>query len=143
MPSMRENVRSLSDRPPLPHLTRSPAFGSALDTCCHSAAGPAQAPPLLPPHTCCHSLARTLVLSLTRVLSQQKAPLPPTDTLPAACYRPMDAALLLALGLLAQVRPGTARGSLAPVLSAASQSGAARPQVSGTAGSGLPWAAVS
>ncbi|XP_061243010.1 cadherin-15 isoform X2 [Bos javanicus] len=99
---MRENVRSLSDRPPLPHLTRSPAFGSALDTCCHSAAGPAQAPPLLPPHTCCHSLARTLVLSLTRVLSQQKAPLPPPDTLPTACYRPMDAALLLALGLLAQ-----------------------------------------
>lgn len=67
------------------------------------------------------------MLSLSRVLSQQKAPLPLPDTLPAACYRPMDAALLLALGLLAQVRPGAARGSLAPVLSAASQSGAARP----------------
>lgn len=53
----------------------------------------------------------------------------------------MDAALLLALGLLAQVRPGAARGSLAPVLSAASQSGAARPPASGLRDRWL-WAPV-
>lgn len=57
---------------------------------------------------------RTLVLSLSRVLSQQKASLPPPDTRPAARRRPMDAALLLALGLLAQVRHGRCAGVSGP-----------------------------
>ncbi|KAJ8785959.1 hypothetical protein J1605_006919 [Eschrichtius robustus] len=60
-----------------------------------------------PPHTFIitpsPSPPRTLVLSLSRVLSQQKAALPPPDTRPAARRRAMDAALLLALGLLAQL----------------------------------------
>lgn len=76
--SMRENVRSLSDRLPLHRLSQSPAFGSALDTCCHSAAGSAQAPP---------RLASAHVLSLPRPHTcavTQPGPVPAEGAAPAA-----------------------------------------------------------
>lgn len=85
MLSVRENVRSLSDRHPLHRLTGSPAFGSALDTCCHSAAGPAQAPPRpAPAHVL--SLLRQDTCAVT-----QPGPVPAEGAAPAARHCPPPA----------------------------------------------------
>ena len=117
---------------PAPPPTRAAAQPQALapppHTCCHS--GPASRrahvlplsprprprPPAPPPHMCCHSLgapARALVLSLSPRCVRAGGCRP--DTRPPL-RRPMDAALLVALGLLAQVRRLAARSPLPPAL---------------------------
>lgn len=107
------SVRRLHLPPSSPRFPpRTHAASQPWHLCCHSAPGPAPAtcshslcPP--PAHLCCHSagFCRSRRYSSTpagRTLCQSPR------------RRPMETVLLLALGLLAQVRHGHLRGSLPP-----------------------------
>lgn len=135
MLSVRENVRSLSDRHPLHCLTQSlqlaPPWTSAVTQ--------PQALPCPAPAHVLSPLRQYTCAVTSRVLSQQKAPLPLPDTLPAACYRPKDV-MSSAPGLLAQVRPGAARGRWPCAKRSCLRVG--QPGLRDR-WPGLPWAAVS